>query len=103
MYPAIVPWTATDTGAQAQLGHLGLLIVRKVRTDMEVIVLGKVLRARSLTLDDGKMRAEAAARKWVAEATEILWTKDKPEAPLPTWTTARPGGIAKRGVRLPEG
>lgn len=96
MYPAELPWESTETGARAQLGQLGLLIVRKVKVDMEVIVLGKILRARSLTIDDGKERAEAAARKWIAEASEMLWSEVAPLSPMPRQTYAHPGGISRK-------
>ena len=96
MYPAQLPWETTETGAKVQIGQLGLLIVRKVKTDMEVVVFGKCLMNRSVTLDDGKMRAEAAARKWIADATAILWSDVEREKPMPPQTNARPGGIAKR-------
>ena len=99
MYPAVVPWIANAAGAQAQIGQLGLLIVRKVKIDFEIVVFGKALQARSLTIDDGKERAEAAARKWVAQAIGALWTKDQPDKETPPRTQARPGGIGKRAGR----
>jgi hypothetical protein len=99
MYPSDLPWIATPHGAQVQIGQLGLLVVRKVKTDMEVVVFGKCLMNRSVTLDDGKMRAEAAARKWIADATQILWSDVEREKPMPRQTNAHPGGIAKKSIR----
>lgn len=96
MYPANLPWVATDSGAQVSLGPLGFLIVRKVKTDFAVVVLGTPLMARSVTLGDGKERAEYAARKWVSDAGKMLWTEVEPVAPVPTQTSARPGGTGKR-------
>jgi hypothetical protein len=95
MYPAQLPWEMTETGAKVQIGQLGLLIVRKVKTDYDVCIFGKCLKNRSVTLDDGKMRAEAAARKWIADATQILWSDVEREKPMPPQTNARPGAIAK--------
>lgn len=96
MYPADLAWAATQHGAQVQIGQLGLLVVRKVKTDYEVVVLNKALKNRSVTLDDGKMRAEAAARKWIADATQILWSEVEAEKPMPRQTNAHPGGIARK-------
>ena len=96
MFPAELPWESTPTGAQVQVGHLGLLIVRKVVTDFEICVLGRALQKRSITIEEGKERAEMAARKWIAQAGAILWSKVEPEKEAPRRTTARPGGIAKR-------
>lgn len=96
MYPANLPWVATETGAQVSLGPLGFLIVRKVKTDFAVVVLGTPLMARSITLGDGKERAEYAARKWVSDAMKMLYAAEPPLAPVPTQTSAPPGGIGKR-------
>lgn len=96
MYPANLPWVATETGAQVAVGQLGLLIVRKVQTNFEVTIWGKILKDRSVTLGDGKERAEYAARKWVSDAMKMLYAVEPPLAPVPTQTSARPGGIGKR-------
>lgn len=95
MYPANLPWVATETGAQVAVGQLGLLIVRKVGTSYLVIIWGKALKERSVTLDDGKERAGHAARKWVSDAMKTLYAAEPPLAPVPTQTFARPGGIGK--------
>lgn len=97
MYPASLPWETTATGARVQIGSLGLLIVRKVQTDFEVVVMNKALRERSVTIDEGKERAELAARRWVAQAGAILWSKTPPvPEPPPLRTSARPGGIIRK-------
>ena len=96
MFPAELPWISTPTGAQVQVSQLGLLIVRKVGTSFDVVIFGKALKERSLTIPEGKERAEMAARRWVAQAAEMLWSKDAPKVPEPRRTVARPGGVAKR-------
>lgn len=97
MYPTKLPWETTTTGARVQIGSLGLLIVRKVQTDFESVIFGKYLSVRSVTIDEGKERAELAARRWVAQAGAILWSKTPPvpESP-PLRTSARPGGIIRK-------
>lgn len=97
MYPALLLWEATETGVKVQVGQLGLLIVRKVQTDFCVVVFGKELSVRSVTISEGKERAELAARRWVAQAGAILWSKTPPvPEPPPLRTSARPGGIIRR-------
>lgn len=96
MYPAELPWIATETGAQVQVGQLGLLIVRKVKIDFSAVIFGKELQARSITIEEGKERAELAARRWVAQAGAILWSKEPPVPPMPRQTYAHPGGISRK-------
>lgn len=96
MYPANLPWVSTDSGAQVAVGQLGLLIVRKVKVNFEIVVFGKILQQRAITIDEGKDWATLAARRWLSEATGALWTHVEPTIPVPTQTSARPGGIGKR-------
>lgn len=56
----------------ARLGHLGCLIVRRVRTNYEVVVFGTPLKERSDTVEEGKLRAEAAARHWIELAKKRM-------------------------------
>lgn len=97
MCPALLLWEATETGVKVQVGQLGLLIVRKVNLSFEVAVFGKCLKERSVTIDEGKERAELAARRWVAQAGALLWSKTPPvPEPPPLRTSARPGGIIRK-------
>ena len=97
MFAAELPWVETEAGVhRVQIGQLGLLIVRKINISYEVVVLGRALQARSITLTEGKERAELAARKWIAQAGAILWTKEEPKKPELRRSTARPGGFNKK-------
>lgn len=98
MYPAELPWVETEPGVhKVQIGQLGLLIVRKIGVVHTVVIFGKELQARSITLTEAKERAELAARKWIAQAGAIMWTREEPKKPELRRSAARPGGVSKKG------
>ena len=96
MHPADLPWHPDGAGAFVPVGPLGALMVHKKGTDFEVVVFGRPLLNHSVTLDEGKRRAEAAARLWLAQAAAVLWDRQEkaalPEPPRKRGQ-ARPGKL----------
>lgn len=73
-------WQRDGSGSRAQLGHGLALAVQWEGTQRlepgapkwNVYVLGRRLEKRSPEHEHGQRRAEAAAKKWLAEALEKL-------------------------------
>lgn len=71
-----VTWKTSGKVTECRLGHLGKLVVRLKTTDFEVVVFHIPLSERSVSLEDGKCRALAAARAWTTHALRQMSAPD---------------------------